>query len=71
MVTSVPISAVSPITTPLAWSMNKPGPRTAAGWMSTPVSHNVSAEHSRADSLRRRRQSQLLARYPQTACTPG
>ncbi len=36
-VTSSPISAVSPITTPMPWSMKKPRPIFAAGWISIPV----------------------------------
>jgi hypothetical protein len=32
-----PISAVSPITTPIPWSMNRPSPICAAGWISIPV----------------------------------
>ena len=48
MVTSAPISAVSPITTPTAWSMNRPGPTTAAGWMSTPVQARTRPARTRA-----------------------
>ena len=36
-VTFSPTSAVSPITTPMPWSMNRPGPSFAAGWISIPV----------------------------------
>ena len=49
--TSSPTSAVSPITTPVAWSMNRPAPRTAPGWMSTPVRMRVSSANVRAASL--------------------
>ena len=34
---SSPISAVSPMTTPLPWSMKKRSPMLAPGWMSMPV----------------------------------
>ena len=36
-VTRSPISAVSPMTTPEPWSMKKPEPIWAAGWISMPV----------------------------------
>src|ERR1700738_4729679 len=32
-----PITAVSPITTPVPWSTKNPSPISAAGWMSTPA----------------------------------
>ena len=38
IVTFSPTSAVSPITTPIPWSMNSPSPICAAGWISIPVS---------------------------------
>ena len=38
IVTLSPTSAVSPITTPMPWSMNSPSPIRAAGWISIPVS---------------------------------
>ena len=38
IVTFSPTSAVSPITTPIPWSMNSPSPTRAAGWISIPVS---------------------------------
>ncbi|GEM_PF-6395046 len=37
MQTSSPISAVSPMTTPMAWSTKNLLPIFAAGWMSHPV----------------------------------
>jgi hypothetical protein len=36
-VTRSPISAVSPITTPVPWSMKSSEPIRAAGWISIPV----------------------------------
>jgi hypothetical protein len=36
-VTLLPISAVSPMTTPAPWSMKSASPILAAGWISTPV----------------------------------
>ena len=38
IVTHSPTSAVSPITTPIPWSMNSASPISAAGWISIPVS---------------------------------
>ena len=35
-VTFSPTSAVSPMTTPMPWSMKRPGPSCAAGWISMP-----------------------------------
>ena len=44
------MSAVSPITTPVPWSMNSPLPMRAAGWISIPVSMRVTIEISRGKS---------------------
>jgi hypothetical protein len=40
-------SAVSPITTPMPWSMNKRLPIFAPGWISIPVKKRVICELSR------------------------
>ena len=43
IVTSSPIAAVSPITTPIPWSMKNPLPISAAGWISMPVTARATA----------------------------
>ncbi|MNO76330.1 hypothetical protein D3C76_674020 [compost metagenome] len=42
--------AVSPITTPVPWSMKKLGPICAPGWMSIPVAEWAISELIRANS---------------------
>src|SRR5665647_207448 len=70
--TSSPISAVSPMTTPMPWSMKKRRPICAPGWISTPVIARVSCEISRAakrpPGLFHRR---CVSRCTQMACNPG
>ncbi len=61
-VTSSPISAVSPITTPMPWSMNRRRPIFAPGWISMPVSQRARLELSRASHLRPWVHSQWLMR---------
>ena len=45
-----PITAVSPITTPVPWSMKKPAPICAPGWMSMPVRACACSATRRASS---------------------
>jgi hypothetical protein len=47
------MSVVSPITTPVPWSMNRPLPIFAAGWISIPVSVRVISEIRRARRVER------------------
>src|SRR4029077_11028662 len=49
MLTFSPTSAVSPMTTPMPWSMNSPGPSTAAGWISIPVKNRLTCDTQRAE----------------------
>src|SRR6478609_4142477 len=46
--TSSPTSAVSPMTTPMPWSMKKRRPSRAAGWISTPVMERATVASTRA-----------------------
>ena len=49
-VTSWPICAVSPITTPIPWSMKKPRPISAAGWISIPVTDRATPAITRGST---------------------
>ena len=70
--TSSPTSAVSPITTPMPWSMKKRRPMVAPGWISMPVSNRVNCEPSaRGKPERRRTHSACVRRCAQMACRPG
>ena len=70
-VTSAPTSAVSPMTTPAAWSMNSRGPIVAAGWISTPVAKRAACDSARAPNLAPWIHSVWLTRCAHTACRPG
>src|SRR5450759_1346050 len=48
--TSSPTTAVSPMTTPMPWSINRRRPMVAPGWISIPVAARVSCESKRASS---------------------
>lgn len=50
MVTLSPMTAVSPMTTPMPWSIKKFLPIWAPGWISTPVSSLPNCDNSRAES---------------------
>src|SRR5665647_1371374 len=70
--TSSPISAVSPMTTPMPWSMKKRRPICAPGWISTPVIARVSCEISRAAKRPPGLfHSRCESRCTQMACNPG
>ena len=43
-----PMIAVSPMTTPMPWSMKNPSPMCAPGWISIPVKKRATCEMSRA-----------------------
>jgi hypothetical protein len=58
-VQSSPISAVSPITTPMPWSMNTRRPMVAPGWISMPVSQRPMCEVKRASHFHSMRHSRL------------
>src|SRR5205823_10822564 len=59
-----PTWAVSPITTPAPWSMKKPRPMRAPGWISTPVQNRAHTETRRPSTDRPRRVcSQCANRY--------
>ena len=47
---SSPISAVSPMTTPMPWSMNSPSPICAPGWISMPVTKRLKFEMTRGST---------------------
>src|SRR5713101_5089677 len=66
-----PTSAVSPMTTPMPWSMKSPGPSTAAGWISTPVMKRPTWEMKRARVCHPALQRGWARRWNQMACTPG
>ena len=57
-VTFSPTSAVSPMTTPMPWSMNRPAPSRAAGWISMPVRKRPRWDRKRAATNQPWRQSQ-------------
>jgi len=71
MVQPSPISAVSPITTPIPWSMNTPSPMVAPGWISMPVSQREKCEVKRPSQRRPRCQNQCASRCSTSACRPG
>src|SRR5215207_6208028 len=68
--TSSPTMAVSPITTPMPWSMKKRRPSVAPGWISTPVRNLANCESSRAGRHHSATQSRCVSRYAQIACRP-
>src|SRR4051812_3851189 len=70
-VTSSPISAVSPITTPEPWSMKRPGPIVAAGWISTPVAARTKVATVRGTSGTPAPCRAWARRWASSACTPG
>jgi hypothetical protein len=57
-VQSSPITAVSPMTTPMPWSMNTRLPMVAPGWISMPVSQRVKCDRKRASQRMRAFHSQ-------------
>src|SRR6478672_9809976 len=70
--TSSPTSAVSPMTTPMPWSMKNRRPSRAAGWISTPVIERVTVASTRAGSRPPGRfHSACSPRWAQMACSPG
>ncbi len=69
--TSLPISAVSPITTPMPWSMKKPSPIFAAGWISMPVTARLTAAMTRGRNGTPRLCSACATRWASSAWTPG
>src|SRR2546423_124569 len=70
-VTFSPISAVSPITTPMPWSMKRPRPMRAAGWISMPVMKRPTCDTHRALVVQPACQSRCATRWKASACTPG
>jgi hypothetical protein len=46
-VQSSPISAISPMTTPMPWSMKTRRPMVAPGWISMPVAQRAMCEMKR------------------------
>src|ERR1700733_7205134 len=69
--TSSPISAVSPITTPIPWSMKNRRPMVAPGWISMPVSERVTCVSTRANPRQPGlAHSRCAMRYDQIACRP-
>src|SRR3954452_12374739 len=70
-VTSSPICAVSPITTPEPWSMNSPMPIRAAGWISMPVVARTTVAIARGASGMPAPCSAWAMRWASSACTPG
>src|SRR6478736_6132572 len=70
--TSSPTSAVSPMTTPMPWSMKKRRPSRAAGWISTPVTERATVASTRAGNRPPGCfHSACRPRWAQTACRPG
>jgi hypothetical protein len=69
--TRSPMMAVSPMTTPVPWSMKKPGPMVAPGWMSMPVRLCATSATMRASSGRPSSYSRCARRWWIMACTPG
>jgi hypothetical protein len=61
-VTLSPISAVSPMTTPVPWSMNSACPMVAAGWISTFVIARVASAIQRGTSGTRAASSMCATR---------
>ena len=55
--------AVSPMTIPMPWSMNRPRPMVAPGWISTPVMVRANCEIIRARKKRLCRYSQWVKRW--------
>ena len=51
--------------------MNRPGPITAAGWISIPVSDRASVAIRRGSSGTPAFSSRLATRWASSACTPG
>ena len=70
-VTRSPISAVSPITTPVPWSTNRSSPILAAGWISIPVAIRLAFETRRGSSGISAECSACEIRCARIACTPG
>src|SRR4051794_2763967 len=70
-VTFSPISAVSPTTTPMPWSMNSPSPTSAAGWISMPVTVRAVAAIARGASGTPASSSAWATRWASRAWTPG
>ena len=71
-VTSSPISAVSPITTPIPWSMKKPvADRARPGWISIPVIDRAIAAITRGSSGTPAPYSACATRWASSAWTPG
>ena len=71
MVQSSPISAVSPITTPMPWSMNTRSPIFAPGWISMPVRKRPQCEIQRASQCQPRSHSGWAMRCSTRAWKPG
>ena len=65
------MSVVSPITTPVAWSMKNAGPIFAPGWMSQPVFECAHSVMMRAIIGTPRSYSACAMRYTLTASSPG
>jgi hypothetical protein len=68
---SSPISAVSPITTPMPWSMNSPSPIVAPGWISMPVNSRLKLEITRGTTGTFRLCSAFARRCSSRAWKPG
>ena len=71
IVTLSPTSAVSPITTPIPWSMNRPSPICAAGWISIPVSARETYAIARGAAGTPAASSACATRCASSACRPG
>ncbi|KEH10131.1 hypothetical protein GY15_30775 [Delftia sp. 670] len=67
MVQPSPTTAVSPMTTPMPWSMKTRSPMTAPGWISMPVSQRPMCEMKRPSHLRPWFQHQCAGRCSQIA----
>ena len=71
-ITPSPISAVSPMTTPMPWSMKNRRPMVAPGWISMPVRKRVNCDRMRARPFAAPpfTHSAWAARCAQMACRP-
>jgi hypothetical protein len=68
--TSLPITVVSPMTTPAPWSMKNRLPITAPGWISIPVNSRAPCEMTRGKNGTWSLQSTWATRQDQIAQMP-
>ena len=59
------------MTTPMPWSMNRPSPICAAGWISIPVTARVDGASARGTNGTPASCSAWATRWASSACTPG